>query len=86
MSRALTPELALTLLRELQPDLEAAAVRGGDGELLAGKPLGRDASVVRARSGTVEIAVSPGPFTLPGLAAHDADLAARAVDHPASAP
>jgi hypothetical protein len=69
MPGALSPELALAYLRELQPRLRDAAL-GAPGEPLAGAT-----GAIRARSGNREIAVVPGPLGLPGLLAHDAELA-----------
>jgi hypothetical protein len=67
VSSALTPELALAYLRELQPGIADAAL-GAPGEPLAGVQ-----GVVRTRSGNLEIAVVPGPIALPGLLVHDAE-------------
>ncbi len=61
MTTALSPELALAYLRELQPGIRDAAI-GAPGEPLAGDP-----GAVRAHSGNREIAVVPGPSTLEKL-------------------
>ena len=71
MTGALSPELALTYLRELQPAIEAAEI-GPPGEPLAGEP-----GAVRAHSGNQEIAVLPGPDDLMKLLEHDASRVAE---------
>jgi hypothetical protein len=71
MTTALSPELALAYLRELQPSIKDAAI-GPPGERFAGEP-----EVVRVRSGNQEIAALPGPKGLPGLLAHDASRVAE---------
>jgi hypothetical protein len=68
---ALTPDLAVAYLRELQPDLRAVAI-GAPGEALAG-----ESGVIRGRSGNREIAAVPGVRVLPGLLAHDASRVAE---------
>ena len=71
MTAALSPELALAYLRELQPSIRDVAI-GAPGEAFAGEP-----DVVRARSENQEIAAVPGPDTLSGLLAHDASRVAE---------
>ena len=63
---ALSPDLALAYLRELQPAIDDAAI-GAPGERFAG-----EATVVRARSGNQEIAVLPGRSALEKLVELDA--------------
>jgi hypothetical protein len=70
VTSALTPELALAYLRELQPNLREVAI-GPPGEPLAGA---RDA--VRARSGNQEIAAVPGDSGLRKLLELDASRVA----------
>jgi hypothetical protein len=74
MTAALSPDLALAYLRELQPGLRDAAI-GAPGEPLAGR-----SGAVRARSGNKEIAIIPGPDGLPGLLAHDASRVAEVLN------
>jgi hypothetical protein len=71
VTSALSPDLALAYLRELQPGIRDAAI-GAPGEPLAGN---QDA--VRARSGNQEIAVIPGRASLEKLLEHDASRVAE---------
>ena len=88
MTAALTPELALRYLAELEPAIEAVAVLGDDGAVLAGDGTlgarlvagGPDAErLLSARAcGRVVIAlVRPG--ALEGLVRHDLEMVVRSL-------
>jgi hypothetical protein len=80
---ALTPELALALVRELSGDVVAVELRRADGVRIAGDPAtGPD--VIRVQDGGVELAVAVGPRGLPGLARHDAEAALRSLSRPSA--
>ena len=86
MTSALTPDLALQYLAELEPAIEAAAVLGADGTPLAGdvslaarlEDGGVSAErflVARASRHTVVVLVREG--ALDALVQHDLDAVAR---------
>ena len=82
MSDALTPQLALAYLAELEPALEPVAILDSDGRLLAGA-LAPEASSAFTQSDDRHTIRAPRAEVLPGLAALDvenvlADLGARA--------
>jgi len=74
MTAALTPDLALAYLRELQPDLAGAEIGP------PGAPLEGATQALRVRAGNQEIAVLPGPNHLPKLLAHDAERVAQVLN------
>ena len=71
---ALSPDLALAYLRELQPDLADVAVGP------AGVPLPGADGALRARSGNLEIAAIPGPTALATLLAYDVERVAEVLN------
>jgi hypothetical protein len=89
MTSALTPELALRYLAELEPSITAAAVVAADGRLLAGDaalaarlaaaPDG-PAGLLLARSSRHAVVARVGPGALGALVQHDLDLVARELD------
>ena len=71
---ALSPDLALAYLRELQPDLADVAV-GPEGASLPGAH-----EAFRARSGNLEIAAVPAPNALATLVAYDVERVAEVLN------
>jgi hypothetical protein len=71
MPAALTPDLALTFLRELSADMTAAIVLDAAGERLAGPPT------LHAPARELLAAAPPGPAKLHGRTATGAAFAAR---------
>jgi|SRR3954469_1503324 hypothetical protein len=88
VSRVLSPELALALVRELCCDVVAAELRAADasdGERLAGEDVG-GAQAMRLRDGGVEMALSLGPQAMPALVRHDAAMGLAALRRPEDRP
>lgn len=87
MAVALDPEQALDYVALLSRDFGAAAILGGDGELLAGDPtLGAQIragqaleNVLLVGSATHSIGVEIGRGALPGLLEHDLNVALKAM-------
>jgi hypothetical protein len=82
MTAALTPDLAVKYLTELEPALEGVVVLGSDGAVLAGDPALASSGgerVLRAYgTGYTVIARLPArPRVLDALTRHDLDLVAR---------
>jgi hypothetical protein len=89
MTTALTPELALRYLAELEPAIEAAAVTTADGTHLAGDTAlrarlaagsGGSGGLVVARSGRHVVIAQVRPGALTALVRHDLDAVARELD------
>jgi hypothetical protein len=79
MTAALTPELALRYLAELDPAIEAIAVVGEDGTVLAGDPslaVGAGGCVTARSARHLLIARVP-PGALDGLVRHDLEVVVR---------
>ena len=89
MTAALTPDLALRYLGELDPAISTVAVMALDGAVLAGDRAlaarvaagaGGEGRLLVARSARHVVAAVVPPGALAGLVEHDLDVVARELD------